>query len=250
MPPAMGAMVHHRSPLLLLLLVMVMVMLPQTVVGPSIAGRRRELSEQEAAAAASWSSEDGSVSQHLVQDGLTDPGGLPLEVGLLITAVLLGLLLCSCFFGSEPAAARRDSLKQGLPGAQKRADAIAIGRVPDDESSLTEMSAITRGTSAGSLSEVTMSDISARVEHGTLNEAGSVKPLAGLPGRESVEVESTPLRVQSSTADLSGISAYETPYPPSAMGGSATTQARRRDADPTPELVSGQTLAKRCHSCA
>ena len=106
-----------------------------------------------------------------------------------------------------------------------------------NESSLTEMSAITRG-STSSLSEVTMSDISASVEHGTLDEAAAVKPLAGFPGRESVEVESTPLRPQSSTAEISVMSAYETPYPPSAVGGTATMQTRRRDADPTPQLVS------------
>ena len=230
-----AAMVWHMARLFRLLL---LVLLPQTVVAPSF-GRWRALAEVNP-----WVnmtlSEDGSGSGQENESGYHVPGLLPLEgPGLLITAVLLGLLVCSCFFGSGPAAARRDKLKQKLPGALQRAEATAIGQtcgIPDEE--LTEMSAISVG-SADSLSEVTMSDISPGLG-------------ANFPGRESVDVETTPLRVQSNSAEISDMSAFGTPFAPSAMGGTATIQARRRDADSTPELVSGllPLVVKHCHECA
>ena len=248
-------MVRHMTRLLRLLL---LALLPLTVVAPSF-GRWRALAEVNP-----WVnmtlSEDGSGSGQENEAGFHSTEGLPLAgPGLLIAAVLLSLLVCSCFFGSEQAAARRDKLKQSLPGALKRAEATAVGQtcgIPDEE---LEMSAISRG-SADSLSEVTMSDISPGLENRALDQAASVKPRANFPGRESVEVETTPLRAQSNSGDLSDMSAFETPYAPSAMGGTATIQARRRAADSTPELVSGLLplafkalprvcLTKCCHMC-
>jgi hypothetical protein len=139
---------------------------------------------------------------------------LPVGLGMLIFAVLVGLLLGSCCFGSDPAAARREKLKEQIPGRLRRAESRAVGQPTGEEPPppLTEMSAIT----PGSLRDVTIT-------------AAADASLAGLPGRESmeVEVESTPLRPVSSGS----VSTYQTPL--TAGGGGHD--------EPEPDLVSVST---------
>lgn len=153
---------------------------------------------------------------------------LPVGLGMLIFAVLVGLLLGSCCFGSDPAAARREKLKEQIPGRLRRAESRAVGQPTGEEPPppLTEMSAIT----PGSLRDVTISGLSASVGASVFDDtAAADASLAGLPGRESmeVEVESTPLRPVSSGS----VSTYQTPL--TAGGGGHD--------EPEPDLVSVST---------
>lgn len=177
--------------------------------------------------------------QDSIAAGAVDGPALPFWISLLVTAVVLMLLMASCFFGSEPAAARRDWMKQRAPGALKRAEASAVVGALNDEA-LTEMSAITRGNRSG------MSDVSIDSASITLGGLGGMlAERSELPGRQSVDVRSlssassavatTPQQWSSAAGSAisgTGSSAYQTPYLSPSGGG------RRRGAgDDDPELV-------------